>query len=159
MNGEEELDSEMLLQAQMLIDDFEKSLSYRKYNPSTSATKYLEASPTYINKMAPDECNEAAIILQQYAIFIQKTYNELEAKINITEQVIKNLVIKKIGDYAGYSYDERFTQAVADNDVAIKLNKIKNNMTIKRDSLSYMSGRIEKLSDKFEKAAYNKRRN
>ena len=79
--------SERLEKVDAVLDDYEESVGLPKFSPSfhdDSAKKYLQLSRTQIEKLSPNECAEASILLTALAFHVQRSYNRAVSYTHLT---------------------------------------------------------------------------
>ena len=145
-----------------ILDEYESSTGLPPFlstyrNPE--ATEYMHMSRSQIEKLNPQDCASAALILNELSFHVQRTYNREIARTNWAEDTIKTLVANEVHNYKGYSYAERLEQAIKNNGHAIKLKKIKVYARQRSDRLSFLSSSINNRADIFLAIQRSKRIN
>lgn len=135
-----------------ILDDYESSISLPKYTTHYGVTEqeingYLTMTRDEIEKISPEDCAQISYRLAQFAFHIQRTLNREIARMNWSEESIKETIADEINNYKGYGFVEKSLQAVKHNDKASSLNSIKKYAKQRIDRLSYMANSIKNLSD------------
>lgn len=134
-----------------VLDDYEKGIGLPNYlTDSISETElqeYLTMNRNVIEKLSPEDCAQISMRLGQFAFHIQRTLNREIARHNWAEETIKETIAFDINNYKGYGYAEKSYQAIAGNDKAQALNKIKKYAKQRMDRLGYLANNLKNLSD------------
>lgn len=134
-----------------ILDEYENSIGLNKYAPDTlpeaELNQYLTMSRDVLEKLTIDDCGQIAYRLGQFAFHVQRTLNREIARINWSEETIKEVIADEINNYKGYGYIEKSSQAIKHNDRANSLNKIKKYAQQRADRLTYLATSIKNLSD------------
>lgn len=134
-----------------VLDDYEKGVGLPNYiGDSISETElqeYLTMNRNVIEKLSPEDCAQISMRLGQFAFHIQRTINREIARHNWAEETIKETIAFDINNYKGYGYAEKSYQAIAGNDKAQALNKIKKYAKQRMDRLGYLANNLKNLSD------------
>ena len=171
MNGNKELKTDKTLPSpakeelekwDKILDEYEISTGLPPFlaqyrNPE--ATQYMHMARNQIEKLSPQDCASAALILNELSFHIQRAYNREIARVNWAEDTIKTLVAQEVHNYKGYSYAERLEQAIKNNTHAMKLKKIKVYAKQRSDRLSFLSSNINNRADIFLAVQRSKRVN
>lgn len=134
-----------------ILDDYESSIGLNKYIsdtlPETELNQYLTMSRDILEKLTTEDCGQIAYRLGQFAFHVQRTLNREIARINWSEETLKEVIADDINNYKGYGYVEKSSQAIKHNDRAASLNKIKKFAKQRADRLTYLATSIKNLSD------------
>lgn len=134
-----------------ILDEYENSIGLNKYAPDAlpevELNQYLTMSRDVLEKLTIDDCGQIAYRLGQFAFHVQRTLNREIARINWSEETIKEVIADEINNYKGYGYIEKSSQAIKHNDRANSLNKIKKYAQQRADRLTYLATSIKNLSD------------
>ena len=167
MNGNEESPTETapLLTANQSMEkldkallDYETSCGLPKITVNSEAEQYLNMNHGQLQKMSAELCGEAAVVLAQYGLHLQRCYNTELARMNWAAESCKRSVSIKINQYKGASYEERRMMAIMDNEYAFKLEKIRSYAQARSEKLSYISSKVEFLARTFLELQQTKRR-
>lgn len=146
-----------------ILDEYEKGIGIPQYLESSFEEKelqdYLTMNRNAIEKLSPDDCAQISMRLAQFAFHIQRTINREQARHNWAEETIKEVIANEINNYKGYGYVEKSYQAIAGNEKAFSLNKIKKYAKQRMDRLGFLANNIKNLSDILLSIQRNKVRN
>lgn len=134
-----------------ILDEYEQSIGFEKYKSDafseTELQSYLTMNRDVLEKLTPEDCAQIAYRLAQFSFHVQRTLNREIARLNWSEETIKDVIAEEINNYKGYGYMEKSLQAIKNNDKASALNKIKKYAKQRSDRLQYLAGNIKNLSD------------
>ena len=142
---------ERLAKLDSVLDEYESSLGLPSFNDNfhdDTAKKYLQLTRNQIEKLTPDQCSEAALLLSSLAVHIQRSYNREIARINWADKILKSTIAGKEQSYRG-SWDSQFNQAIKEDGYASKISDIKRYAQQRADRLTYLSSSIKGMSDIF----------
>ena len=142
---------ERLAKLDSVLDEYESSLGLPSFNDNfhdDTAKKYLQLTRNQIEKLTPDQCSEAALLLSSLAFHIQRSYNREIARINWADKILKSTIACKEQSYRG-SWDSQFNQAIKEDGYASKISDIKRYAQQRADRLTYLSSSIKGMSDIF----------
>ena len=142
---------ERLAKLDSVLDEYESSLGLPSFNDNfhdDTAKKYLQLTRNQIEKLTPDQCSEAALLLSSLAFHIQRSYNREIARINWADKILKSTIAGKEQSYRG-SWDSQFNQAVKEDGYATKIADIRRYAQQRADRLTYLSSSIKHMSDIF----------
>jgi len=142
---------ERLAKLDSVLDEYESSLGLPSFNDNfhdDTAKKYLQLTRNQIEKLTPDQCSEAALLLSSLAFHIQRSYNREIARINWADKVLKSTIAGKEQSYRG-SWESQFNQAVKEDGYTSKISDIKRYAQQRADRLTYLSSSIKGMSDIF----------
>lgn len=135
-----------------VLDEYESSLALPKYATQygvgeSEINEYLTMNRNDIEKLSPEDCAQISYRLAQFSFHIQRTVNREIARLNWSEESIKETIADEINNYKGYGFIEKSLQAIKHNDKASALNNIKKYAKQRIDRLSYIANSIKNLSD------------
>jgi hypothetical protein len=134
-----------------VLDEYEKTIGFEKYKsdlfPEDELQKYLVMNRDDLERLTPEDCAQIAYRLGQFSFHVQRTLNREIARVNWSEETIKDVIADEVNNYKGYGYIEKSLQAIKNNDKAASLNKIKKYAKQRSDRLQYLAGNIKNLSD------------
>ena len=164
MSGKRELKTakEQMEKWDKLLDEYELSVGLPNFMPNYSnheATTYLHMNRAQIEKLSPEDCGMAALILNELSFHIQRAYNREMARVNWADESVKDVIASEEGGYKGYSYQERLHQAVKNNEHAKTLSKIKKYAKQRADRLSFLASSMNNRADIFLSVQRSKRFN
>lgn len=143
-----------------ILDTFELSCglpSVGHKDLETEAKRLLESPPEITSKMSSEQCGEAAITLQKFAFFLQKTVNRESSKMKWAEATMLKTISGDILFQKGYGFEERKLAAIKNNDAATKLQNLKIKHELRAERICYLSSKIESLSKAFLELQKSKR--
>lgn len=142
---------EQLEKIDAVLDEYEASLGIPAFTNTfhdDSAKNYLQLSRDQIEKLTPDQCAEAALLLASLSFHLQRSYNREIARVNWADQTLKTLVAGREQQYRG-SWDSQFHQAINEDDHTRKIANIKRYAQQRADRVTYLSSSIKNISDIF----------
>ena len=83
---------EQLDKIDTVLDEYESSLGLPKFNDDfhdDTAKRYLQLSRDQIEKLTPEQCAEAALLLASLSFHIQRSYNREIARVNWADKTLK----------------------------------------------------------------------
>ena len=142
---------EQLAKLDAVLDEYESSLGLPAFSDNfhdDTAKKYLQMSRNQIEKLTPDQCSEAALLLGSLSFHIQRSYNREVARINWADKTLKTCIAGREQAYKG-SWESQFNQAVKEDTYANKISSIKRYAQQRADRTNYLSSSIKNISDIF----------
>ena len=142
---------EQLAKLDAVLDEYESSLGLPAFSDNfhdDTAKKYLQMSRNQIEKLTPDQCSEAALLLGSLSFHIQRSYNREVARINWADKTLKTCIAGREQAYKG-SWESQFNQAVKEDTYANKISSIKRYAQQRADRITYLSSSIKNISDIF----------
>lgn len=146
-----DLAKQQLEQVDRVLDEYESSLGLSVFESEfhdQGAKKYMGLSRTQMEKLTPEECSQAALLLASLSFHIQRSYNREVARVNWATQVLKSTVAGREQAYRG-SWDSQFSQAVKEDGYASKILSIQRYAQQRADRITYLSTSIKNMSDLF----------
>ena len=134
-----------------VLDEYESSLGLPKFSNEfhdNTAKQYLQLSRDQIEKLTPEQCSEAALLLSSLAFHIQRNYNREIARINWATKTLKTTLAGREQAYKG-SWESQFNQAANEDGYAKKISDIQRYAQQRADRLTYLSSSIKNVSDIF----------
>lgn len=125
-------------------------------NTENEATRLLNIPPDELKRMNSIECAEAAFILEQYALYLQRAVNSAQSRANWAEARINRLVGNILHQQPGYNHQERRIQAICIDDAARETEAIRADAQLKADRIAYIAGRVSTLSNRMSELGYRK---
>jgi hypothetical protein len=121
--------------------------------------KYLNLSIEEKRKLTAEECGEAAITLSQGAIYIQKEVNILQTDLNWCEKYIDFTIANEVLNLSTQyiPYENKKTVAIKNNDVAMQLQKIINDINARITSVQYIPKQLHELARAYSELQQTKR--
>lgn len=142
---------EQLEKLDTILDEYEASLGIPKFCDDfhdDSAKQYLQLSRNEIEKLTPEQCSEAALLLASLSFHLQRSYNREIARVNWAASKLKRTVSGKEGQYSG-SWDSQYYQAIKGDGYMCKLDNIRAYAQQRADRITYLSSSIKNISDIF----------
>lgn len=137
-----------LVEAEKILDDYSKSIGTTALKFNNEVETILGLKIDELRRFNEEECGLNAYCLAQYATFIQKEVNRHSAKLKWANHNL-DIVVAKVST----NYGDKFTKwevkrslVVNDNEFAKALNKIVLEATLRVEELSFISSRIDKMS-------------
>lgn len=148
-------DTQLQEQLNQLLDQYDEKLRLGlNVSPIDSFTQYCSLSKDELDKMSPETCEEIAIELTQYSIFIQRELNRERSRLNWCEAYIYNIASKYWEDYDKYLKAEIKIPLIAkENPTLQKLLSLKAKLTSLIVNLDHIPMLIKGYADKFENYA------
>lgn len=131
------------------LDDFESQNGLPIGIPlsvESEAKNILTIEPEMLKRMGAAQCSEAAVVLIQYAFYLQRVANRLQSRIRWAEESVRKTIAPILGEQRGYSFEERRLQAVRQDEAASKADEIRVKAQLKLDRVSYLSTKVESMS-------------
>lgn len=147
MTAEEHLDAKAAE-----LDAFEHKLGLRPVRPETEgeAVRLLDLVPDAVQAMAPQEALDAAFVLRQFAIHLQRAMNREQAAARAADEGVRRVIAPKLGSMPGYSHDERRMAALRNDDAAMAYENIRIAAMLRVDRVSYLSGKVSDMARTLE---------
>ena len=142
---------EQLAKIDAVLDEYETSLGLPTFHADfhdISAKQYLQLSRDQIEKLTPEQCSEAALLLASLSFHLQRSYNREVARINWADRTLKTCIAGKEQAYKG-SWESQFNQAIKEDGYATKISNIKKYAQQRADRTNYLSSSIKNISDIF----------
>ena len=74
-----------------------------------TAKRYLQLSRDQMEKLTPEQCAEAALLLASLSFHIQRSYNREIARVNWADRTLKTTLVGREQAYKG-SWESQFNQ-------------------------------------------------
>tara|TARA_Y100000310_G_scaffold331052_1_gene403932 strand:+ start:16 stop:504 length:489 start_codon:yes stop_codon:yes gene_type:complete len=142
---------EQLEKLDSVLDEYESSLGIPVFNSDfydDTAKNYLQLSRNQIEKLTPEQCAEAALLLASLSFHLQRSYNREIARVNWADQVLKSAVAGREQQYRG-SWESQFNQAVGEDSYTRKVLTIKRYAQQRADRVNYLSSSVKNIGDIF----------
>lgn len=134
-----------------VLDEYESSLGLPSYNQDfhdPTVKNYMEMSRDQMEKLTIEECAEAALLLGGFSFYLQRSINRETSRVKWATSTVKQMIAGRESQYSG-SWDSQFHQAVRENGVASKVEKIRIYAQQRADRLTYLASSVKNLSDLF----------
>jgi len=147
---------ETIVKLEAMIQKYYTGLALTFEKPDVQ--KYLSAGEDFIRKLTPEDCAIAAITLTQYAMFVQKHYNNELAVVNWATQRIRSQIAPNVNQYNAPNAEERRAMAIMGDEYAKKLDQLRSLAQIRVDSLTNTCYQINDMARRFDSAGMSKRK-
>lgn len=147
-------------QLDAVLDEYERGVglpAHLNAEVEQEARAVLNMRPAELRKLTAVQCGEYAFLLRQFAAHVQRSCNRESARIRWADESIKKVIGKSVGQYRGVSFEERKIQAVADNDAAQKLDRIRVNSALRVERLNYMATKVGDMADALKSLQFSKK--
>jgi len=140
------------------LDNFSKGIGLGKVQLNIEAQQFLNLTYSELNKYDEQECNVAAYILEQYALFLQKYTNRLQARYEWASDNIEKIVAKLAMNYGDKftKYEMRKQMIIADNEYATALYAIVMETKVKIADIAFIVRNITSISNTLKSLAKSK---
>lgn len=118
--------------------------------------RYLTLAKDQLERTAPAECDEMVVVLNSYALFLNRKVNREKANINWAKQSLKYSLAGKTQQYTG-SWENQEYSAIKESAYCQGLLKIITLAQERIDTLSFLSANVKDISDSLKNLAYGKR--
>ena len=142
---------ERLEKLDSILDSYESELGippYKKEFYDDSIQQYLQLSRNQIEKLTPEHCAEAALLLASLSFHLQRSYNREIARVNWADHILRSSLAGREQQYKG-SWESQFNQAIKEDTYATKVQQIKRYAQQRGDRLTYLASSIKNISDIF----------
>jgi len=129
------------------LDEYEKKIGLSNLKES-AVTQYLNLTQEVLRKMSPEECGEAAYLLNQEALFVQHEINKHKAQMDWANSRINRIIYSQLQNYGGKydNHDVRRTLAIKGDSAAQELQKVVDKADRIISRLSYVPNHLSKLA-------------
>ena len=140
------------------LDKHDKELGLGKVMLNTEAQQFLNLSYAELNRYDEQECNVASYILEQYAFFLQKYTNRLQARYDWASDNIEKVVAKFASNYGDKftKYEMRKQMIIADNEYAGAMYAIVMETRVKSADIAFIVKNITSISNTLKSLARSK---
>jgi hypothetical protein len=154
-NGTEELERRL----NQLLDDYDNRLRLGvSASPISSFEQYSTLSKDELDKYSPENCDEAALELMQYSIFLQREINRERARLNWCDAYIHNAIASQWNSYDKYIPKEIRIPMIADENPVLKtVLRLKAKITSLINSTDNLPHLVKHYADLFSGYARSKR--
>ena len=87
-------------------DELDRLMGQFAHFESTEVMQYLKVNRDVLRKMSPEECGEAAYLLQQESIYLQLLLNELRTKMDWAKYNVDRIVAQEIRQFDRWTPNE-----------------------------------------------------
>lgn len=158
---EENTAQSRLQEIDRLLDEYETKTGLVKfeqeYSQSLDLKKYLSMSKEMLDKIHPDECAVAAVILSSAAHHIQRAVNRESSRVSWAKTQLKKQVTPRLHNYRGGSFDQIFNMAALDDEYSRKIMSIMDYAQLRVDRLAFIAQSINSVSNDLKNLERSKR--
>lgn len=150
-----------LEKADAYLDGWEEQLGLpplRQPQSHSEAIKLLDLGPDERKCLTPEDARDAVLILAQFAAYISRATQREEARMIWCQDTIIKTVAARMQQQNAYSYQERLSLAISENDHATRLEQMRALAQAKWKRLSFHAQRIEGIKMAYQNLANFHRR-
>lgn len=142
---------EKLENLENLLEQYERvsGLPALQLRNETEAQRLLTLSSGELKGMTAADCGEAAYVLEQFSLHIQRLMNREQERLHWAEDLIRYLIGPELRSITAYSWEERKLLAIRQNDAAVKAEVLRVNAQARIDRLSFVGSKIERTANTF----------
>lgn len=150
---------EALKELELKIDEYEKSigLTIPRKDPNI-LNDYLELSGGELMKLTWQQLAEICLDVSGLLVYLQREYNKHKMRTQWCTNTIEHIVGEQIKNYKGFTYKEKFVEAVAHMDVTRRLHTIQQRELAVMENAAYLVQRIEKWLEYVSDLKFAKRK-
>lgn len=137
--------------------NYEESVGMKAKIVSNPVDDYLNMPIERMRKLSQDECREIALCLSQYAVFIQRCYNEQMGIFNNAKNKLDRMIVGEMQQIKAVTTDERKIIAIKGNEAASKMDQIKNEAFFKANQISNLAVHVDKLAKRYEDLGWSRK--
>ena len=143
------------------MDEFEAGAGLRKSSlreeTENEVAELLTMTPGELRDMDAVACVEAAVILEEFALHIQRAENYQKTRVNWANARIEKMIAPNLHKQPGYSHEERRAKAISLDDAAMATEQERLNAALRIDRISYLCNRISTMAKRLAELASLKR--
>lgn len=130
------------------LEDYEAKIGLTKFGTS-DVSKYLTIDQQGLKMLSPEECGEAAYLLNQEAMYIQHELNKYQAQMDWANARINRSIAADLNNHGGRfaTFETRQILAVKSNSYAKELQGIVDKAQRIITRLSYLPNRLKDLAN------------
>lgn len=149
---------EKLEEVNRMLDEYEESLGLPKPDNKNGdlVKKYLSMHKSELERIHPAECDEMVVVLNSYAMYLNRKSNRERANMKWAEKCLKYSLAGKTQQYTG-SWENQEYSAIKENAYCQGLIKIITAAQQRIDTLYFLSANVKDISDSLKNLAYGKR--
>ena len=132
------------------MHNYEISIGMKSKVISNPVDEYLNMPIEQMRKLSQDQCREIALCLSQYALFVQRCYNEQMGIHYNAKNKLDRMIVKEMQQVKAITTDERRILAIKGDEAACKMEQVKNEAWFKANQISNLSMQIDKIGKQFE---------
>ena len=134
------------------LDSYEYSLGLRPIRPETEseAFRIVDLPPAAVRALPPDEAVDAAYVLRQFALHLQRAMNREQSEVRRGEENLRAMLSAKMAGLPGYSYDERRGLAISRTPAAAEVDARRVAAQLRLDRVSFLHGKVSDMARTLE---------
>lgn len=149
--------------ADKLLDNYEHEIGLPQFRllPSVQeeALSLIEITLEKRQKLTPQQCAEAVLVLSVYAAYLGRACQREEARMAWAEEQTDKIVAPRLNQQQGYGFKEKRLLAVRENQHAQEFERIRAESQAKHKRLIFFAQRIEKIAEAYKNLSNVRRRN
>ncbi len=135
-----------------VLDEYEQRIGIPAYTPEFSYSeeiqKLLSLNYESMERMHPDDCVQARVMLSSFAFHIQRSINREQARISWADSQLKKSVTPRLNQYkSGGSWEHTFDQATLDDGYTLKVFDIKYYAKQRSDRLYFLASAVREIGE------------
>jgi hypothetical protein len=153
MSGEQSSDKtdEQRKKMEEALNKFLSDIGIPQENPNTDLAKsYISISKDEMSLLNQSDCYERAFILNQHALFIQRQLNRETGRFKWADNLLSKMAVSYYNQNNGNKYatfDEKKISVANNDEVASKLQNIRNYSQLRMSELEFVSSSIKNMAD------------
>lgn len=144
-----------LAQVEAILSDYEKRIGLSKL---TAKEPNLSITREEIMAMHPEDIDGLRWEYSCYALYLEKELGKHRGRYLWSNTNLTNYTNSVCDDYPGFKWEERQSKVLSDSIYAQKLDKLRLNSKMVLERLSFITNKIQFLSDLAGSIAYSKRK-
>lgn len=162
INGPTELTAqERLNKMDDYLDQWEVSIGLDKISvphAKSEALRYMDLPIDERKKITPENAADAVLVLAQFAAYISRVVQKEESKMFWLSEEIMKVIASRVNQQKGYSFEERKALAIAENEAAQRLERLRRESQAKWKRLAFHAMRVEKIAMAYQNLSNVRRR-
>lgn len=140
-----------------MIRIYEESLGMKSKAISNPVDDYLNMPLDKMKRLSQDECREIALVLSQYSIFIQRTYNEQMNIANTAKNHLNRMIVDDMQQVRAVTTDERRCLVIKNNEAARKTEQVMNEALFKANQINGIANLVLTVAKAYENLSFVRR--
>lgn len=153
---EEQTVTSRLEEIEKLLENYENRIGLG--NILYKEEPQLDISKEEMAVLSPEALDLLRWQYMHYTLFLQKTINKHQARLVWADTNLKRFLEKNCQEYAGWKWEERQANCLADNIYAQKLDLLKLNSKLVIERTAFICNKISFLCEIMKDISYAKRR-
>lgn len=153
--------AETIEAANSMLEDFEESKALPKIEKPRDQDyleKLINSSREERAKMSPSDCDDAAISLASYSVYVNRVTQAEEASAKIAASNVAREIAEPLKDVRAYNWEERKLVAIGASFKATAFHKLQIQHETRVVRLKDLSKLLNELARYFGASAYGKRK-